>query len=33
MEKRKITAMVVTDEAKGVVGVVHLNDLWTLELM
>jgi hypothetical protein len=24
---------VVTDEAKGVLGVVHLHDLWTLELM
>ncbi len=33
MEKRKITSIVVTDEAKGVLGVVHLHDLWTLELM
>jgi len=33
MEKRKITSIVVTDEAQGVLGVVHLHDLWTLELM
>jgi arabinose-5-phosphate isomerase len=33
MEKRKITSVVVVDEAKGVLGVVHLHDLWTLELM
>jgi len=33
MEKRKITSVVVVDEASGVVGVVHLHDLWTLELM
>jgi len=33
MEKRKITSIVVTDEAKGVLGVLHLHDLWTLELM
>jgi len=33
MEKRKITSVVVVDEAKGVLGEVHLHDLWTLELM
>jgi arabinose-5-phosphate isomerase len=33
MEKRKITSIVVTDEAQGVLGVVHLHDLWTLELI
>lgn len=33
MEKRKITSVVVVDEAKDVLGVVHLHDLWTLELM
>ena len=33
MEKRKITSVVVVDEAKRVLGVVHLHDLWTLELM
>ena len=33
MEKRKITSVVVVDEAGGVLGVVHLHDLWTLELM
>jgi arabinose-5-phosphate isomerase len=32
MEKRKITSIVVVDEVK-VLGVVHLHDLWTLELM
>ena len=33
MEKKKITSVVVVDEARRVVGVVHLHDLWTLELM
>ena len=33
MEKKKITSVVVVDEAGGVLGVVHLHDLWTLELM
>jgi arabinose-5-phosphate isomerase len=33
MEKKKITSVVVVDEAKHVLGVVHLHDLWTLELM
>lgn len=33
MEKRKITSVVVVDEAGGALGVVHLHDLWTLELM
>jgi arabinose-5-phosphate isomerase len=33
MEKRKITSIVVVDEARGVLGVVHLHDLWSLELM
>jgi arabinose-5-phosphate isomerase len=33
MEKRKITSVVVVDESEKVVGVVHLHDLWTLELM
>lgn len=33
MEKRKITSVVVVDESKNVLGVVHLHDLWTLELM
>jgi arabinose-5-phosphate isomerase len=33
MEKRKITSIAVVDEAGGVLGVVHLHDLWTLELM
>jgi arabinose-5-phosphate isomerase len=33
MEKRKITSVVVVDAEKKVVGVVHLHDLWTLELI
>jgi arabinose-5-phosphate isomerase len=33
MEKRKITSVVVVDEANAVLGVVHLHDLWTLELI
>src|SRR5262245_35814913 len=33
MEKKKITSVVVVDDAKRVLGVVHLHDLWTLELM
>jgi arabinose-5-phosphate isomerase len=34
MEKKKITSVVVVDPAsKRVLGVVHLHDLWTLELM
>jgi arabinose-5-phosphate isomerase len=33
MEKRKITSLAVIDEAGSVLGVVHLHDLWTLELM
>src|SRR5712675_3022467 len=33
MEKRKITSIVVMDEAGGVLGVVHLHDLWGLELI
>ena len=33
MEKRKITSIVVTDESWKLLGVVHLHDLWTLELV
>ncbi len=33
MEKRKITSVVVVDDAQRVVGVVHLHDLWSLELI
>jgi arabinose-5-phosphate isomerase len=33
MEKRKITSIVVVDEAQRVLGVVHLHDLWSLDLM
>jgi arabinose-5-phosphate isomerase len=34
MEKKKITSIVVVDPAtQNVVGVVHLHDLWTLELI
>ena len=33
MEKKKITSVVVVDVSKKVLGVVHLHDLWTLELI
>lgn len=33
MERRKILAVVVVDDAKRALGVVHLHDLWTLELI
>ncbi|HMI53313.1 MAG TPA: KpsF/GutQ family sugar-phosphate isomerase [Candidatus Saccharimonadales bacterium] len=33
MEKKKITSIVVVDETVAVLGVVHLHDLWTLELI
>ena len=32
MEARKITSLVVADEEKKPLGVIHLHDLWTLEL-
>jgi arabinose-5-phosphate isomerase len=32
MEERRITAVLVVDEARSVLGVVHLHDLWTLQL-
>ncbi len=33
MEKKKITSVVVVDEAGAALGVVHLHDLWGLELI
>ena len=33
MQKRKITSVIVVDEARRVLGVVHLHDLWTLQLI
>jgi arabinose-5-phosphate isomerase len=33
MEKRKITSVVVVDGSQRVLGIVHLHDLWTLELI
>jgi len=33
MEEKKITSVVVVDDCHRVLGVVHLHDLWTLELM
>jgi arabinose-5-phosphate isomerase len=33
MEKRHITSVVVVDAARKALGVVHLHDLWTLELI
>jgi len=32
MEQRKITSVAVVDSDRRVLGVVHLHDLWTLEL-
>ena len=32
MEERKITSLVVVDAQRKPIGVVHLHDLWTLEL-
>jgi arabinose-5-phosphate isomerase len=32
MEQRKITSIVVVDAARRVLGVVHIHDLWTLQL-
>jgi arabinose-5-phosphate isomerase len=33
MERKKITSVVVVDKDEKVLGVVHLHDLWTLELI
>lgn len=33
MEKRKITSVVVIDDARRLLGVVHLHDLWGLQLV
>ena len=33
MEKRKITSVVVVDQTKRLLGVVHLHDLWGLQLV
>jgi arabinose-5-phosphate isomerase len=33
MERRKILAVVVVDHDGRALGVVHLHDLWTLELI
>lgn len=33
MEKRKITSVVVVDETRRLLGVVHLHDLWGLQLV
>ena len=33
MEKRRITSVVVVDDTKRVLGVVHLHDLWGLQLV
>ena len=32
LEQRKITSVIVADEAKAVVGVVHVHDLWRTEM-
>jgi arabinose-5-phosphate isomerase len=33
MEKRRITSVVVVDDARRVIGVVHLHDLWGMQLV
>jgi arabinose-5-phosphate isomerase len=33
MEEKKITSLMVVDERGGLMGIVHLHDLWTTELM
>jgi arabinose-5-phosphate isomerase len=33
MEKRRITCVIVVDAAKKVQGVVHLHDLWGMQLL
>jgi arabinose-5-phosphate isomerase len=33
MEEKKITSLVVIDEAKQIQGIVHLHDLWETELI
>jgi arabinose-5-phosphate isomerase len=33
MEQRKITSVVVIDEASVAVGVVHLHDLWRTQMI
>jgi arabinose-5-phosphate isomerase len=33
MEENKITSLVVVDAARSVTGVLHLHDLWGLELI
>jgi arabinose-5-phosphate isomerase len=32
MEERKITSLFITGEAGGLEGIIHLHDLWGLEL-
>ena len=32
LEERRITSLVVVDDARRVVGIVHLHDLWRTEL-
>ena len=33
MEKRRITCVIVVDSARKVLGVVHLHDLWGMQLV
>jgi arabinose-5-phosphate isomerase len=33
MEERRITSLVVTNGERGAVGILHLHDLWGLELI
>jgi arabinose-5-phosphate isomerase len=32
MEQRKITSVIVVDDDRRALGVLHLHDLWTIEL-
>jgi len=32
MEKKKITSLMVTDASEKVIGIIHLHDLWGMEM-
>jgi arabinose-5-phosphate isomerase len=32
MEQKKITSLMVTDAAEKVIGILHLHDLWGMEM-
>jgi len=33
MEEKKITSLLITDQAGKLEGVLHIHDLWTLQLL